>query len=170
MTVDSHLHRRLALSELCTIPAAAVQAAPALADWIAAKVDQPLLIGPDSESAQRVAAIAARTGAPGSMIGSAVHRQFPAPPGCPPAGGSDVSEPPKIVPGMCGANTGPVLTAPDAGFELKRLFLKVAVQCLGISREDRTDDRIVGIDRPACFAQPFRDGGANLVPDRGRIH
>ncbi|WP_071796140.1 hypothetical protein [Natronohydrobacter thiooxidans] len=40
--------------------AAAAQAAPALADWIAAEVERPLLIGPDSESAQWVAAIAGR--------------------------------------------------------------------------------------------------------------
>jgi ribose-phosphate pyrophosphokinase len=64
VTVDPHLHRHSALSELYSIPAMAVQAAPALADWIAAEVDRPLLIGPDSESAQWVAAIAARIGAP----------------------------------------------------------------------------------------------------------
>ena len=64
VTVDPHLHRRTALSELYTIPAAAVQAAPALADWIVANVDRPLLIGPDSESAQWVQAIAERISAP----------------------------------------------------------------------------------------------------------
>lgn len=64
VTVDPHLHRRSALSELYTIPAAAVQAAPALADWIVANVDRPLLIGPDSESAQWVQAIAERISAP----------------------------------------------------------------------------------------------------------
>ncbi len=64
VTVDPHLHRRSALSDLYSIPAAAVQAAPALADWIVANVERPLLIGPDSESAQWVQAIAERISAP----------------------------------------------------------------------------------------------------------
>ena len=64
VTVDPHLHRRTALSDLYDIPAAAVQAAPALADWIVANVERPLLIGPDSESAQWVQAIAERISAP----------------------------------------------------------------------------------------------------------
>lgn len=64
VTVDPHLHRRAALSELYPIPAAAVQAAPALADWIVAHVDRPLLLGPDAESAQWVEAIAQRISAP----------------------------------------------------------------------------------------------------------
>ena len=68
VTVDPHLHRRAALSDLYTIPAAAVQAAPALAGWITAEVPRPLLIGPDSESAQWVAAIAGRTGAPSVVM------------------------------------------------------------------------------------------------------
>ena len=68
VTVDPHLHRRAALSDLYTIPAAAVQAAPALADWIAAEVPDPLLIGPDSESAQWVQAIAGRIGAPWAVM------------------------------------------------------------------------------------------------------
>lgn len=68
VTVDPHLHRRAALADLYTIPAAAVQAAPALADWIAAEIDRPMLIGPDSESAQWVEAIARRIGAPWSVM------------------------------------------------------------------------------------------------------
>jgi ribose-phosphate pyrophosphokinase len=68
VTVDPHLHRRAALSELYSIPAAAVQAAPALADWITAEVPRPLLIGPDSESAQWVQAIAGRIGAPWAVM------------------------------------------------------------------------------------------------------
>ena len=68
VTVDPHLHRRAALSDLYTIPTAAVQAAPALADWIAAEVPSPLLIGPDSESAQWVQAIAERISAPWAVM------------------------------------------------------------------------------------------------------
>ncbi len=68
VTVDPHLHRRAALTELYSIPAAAVRAAPALADWIAAEVPRPLLIGPDSESAQWVEAIAERISAPWAVM------------------------------------------------------------------------------------------------------
>lgn len=68
VTVDPHLHRRAALTDLYTIPAVAVQAAPALADWIAAEVSRPLLIGPDSESAQWVQAIAERISAPWAVM------------------------------------------------------------------------------------------------------
>lgn len=68
VTVDPHLHRRAALSELYTIPAAAVQAAPVLADWIAAEVPRPLLIGPDLESAQWVQAIAEKISAPWAVM------------------------------------------------------------------------------------------------------
>ena len=68
VTVDPHLHRRAALSDLYTIPAAAVQAAPALAGWITAEVPRPLLIGPDSESAQWVQAIAERISAPWTVM------------------------------------------------------------------------------------------------------
>lgn len=68
VTVDPHLHRRAALSDLYSIPAAAVQAAPALADWIVAEVERPLLIGPDSESAQWVQAIAERIAVPWTVM------------------------------------------------------------------------------------------------------
>lgn len=64
LTVDPHLHRYPALDAICGIPAEVVTAAPLLADWIAGNVSAPLLIGPDSESEQWVAAVAARCGAP----------------------------------------------------------------------------------------------------------
>src|SRR3546814_4004529 len=54
VTVDPHLHRYPALSTLYTIPDITLHAAPALADWIAAHVEAPLLIGPDEESEQWV--------------------------------------------------------------------------------------------------------------------
>lgn len=64
VTVDPHLHRRSLLSEIYTIPSIVVRAAPRLAAWIRANVQRPLLIGPDSESSQWVAAVAADAGAP----------------------------------------------------------------------------------------------------------
>src|SRR3546814_20467891 len=65
---DLHLHRYPALSTLYTIPDITLHAAPALADWIAAHVEAPLLIGPDEESEQWVSAIAARVGAPFTVL------------------------------------------------------------------------------------------------------
>lgn len=64
ITVDPHLHRRQRLEEIFSIPSAIVHAAPLLADWITQHVEHPLLIGPDHESAQWVAAVADLAGAP----------------------------------------------------------------------------------------------------------
>lgn len=68
MTVDPHLHRRASLAEIYAIPAVAVEAAPAIADWIRANVDHPVLVGPDSESAQWVSTVAARIDAPWAVM------------------------------------------------------------------------------------------------------
>jgi ribose-phosphate pyrophosphokinase len=73
ITVDPHLHRYPALDALYTIPAQAVQAAPLLASWIAAHVPAPLLIGPDAESAQWVAAVAALAQAPHVVLQKQRH-------------------------------------------------------------------------------------------------
>jgi ribose-phosphate pyrophosphokinase len=58
VTADPHLHRIAALGNVFRIPATAVAAAPKLADWIRREVAKPILIGPDSESAQWVADVA----------------------------------------------------------------------------------------------------------------
>jgi ribose-phosphate pyrophosphokinase len=68
VTVDPHLHRRGSLSEIYSIPAKAVAAAPALAAWIAASVEHPLIVGPDSESEQWAAEVAAACGAPHAVM------------------------------------------------------------------------------------------------------
>lgn len=73
VTVDPHLHRYPALSALYTIPAVALHAAPLLADWIAAEIGSPLLLGPDEESEQWVSAIAARIGAPYAVLRKIRH-------------------------------------------------------------------------------------------------
>jgi len=64
VTVDPHLHRYHALSEIYRVPAHAVQAAPSIAAWIRGNVDRPLLIGPDAESAQWVEEVARGVDAP----------------------------------------------------------------------------------------------------------
>jgi ribose-phosphate pyrophosphokinase len=64
VTVDPHLHRRASLSEVYSIPSAIAHAAPLMSEWIRRQIDDPLIIGPDSESAQWVAAVANAAGAP----------------------------------------------------------------------------------------------------------
>lgn len=59
VTVDPHLHRYASLDEIYSLASCVVEAAPALADWIAAEVEDPVLIGPDGESEQWVSAVAA---------------------------------------------------------------------------------------------------------------
>lgn len=54
LTVDPHLHRFQSLEEIYTIPCVTLHAAPLLHAWINENISQPLLIGPDSESAQWV--------------------------------------------------------------------------------------------------------------------
>ena len=68
VTVDPHLHRRGSLAEIYSIPNAAVAAAPAMARWIAANVSKPLIVGPDSESEQWAAEVAAACGAPHAVM------------------------------------------------------------------------------------------------------
>lgn len=64
VTVDPHLHRIRDLREVIACPSLALHAAPLLADWIGANVPDPVLVGPDDESAQWVSAAAERIGAP----------------------------------------------------------------------------------------------------------
>lgn len=66
ITVDPHLHRHKTLAEIYTVPALALHAAPLLAGWIGASVAEPLIVGPDAESKQWVAAIA--NGAPSVVL------------------------------------------------------------------------------------------------------
>jgi ribose-phosphate pyrophosphokinase len=63
ITVDPHLHRVASLHE--AVPAAhalALSGAPLLGDWIATQLHQPLLMGPDAESAAWVTQAAAAHG------------------------------------------------------------------------------------------------------------
>jgi ribose-phosphate pyrophosphokinase len=68
VTIDPHLHRYDTLNEIYGVSNRVVQAAPALAAWIAAHVDRPVLIGPDAESAQWVTDVADRVGAPSVVM------------------------------------------------------------------------------------------------------
>jgi len=64
VTVDPHLHRFDSLASCYTIPTTIARAAPAIARWIADAVEHPVLVGPDAESRQWVAAVADGCGAP----------------------------------------------------------------------------------------------------------
>ncbi|MGE0874862.1 MAG: ribose-phosphate pyrophosphokinase [Burkholderiales bacterium] len=68
VTVDPHLHRRGSLAEIYRIPGTAVAAAPALAHWITEHVPRPLIVGPDGESEQWAAEVAAACGAPHAVM------------------------------------------------------------------------------------------------------
>jgi ribose-phosphate pyrophosphokinase len=58
VTVDPHLHRHHKLNEIYSIPTKVVRAAPAIGDWIAEHVDNPVIIGPDAESEQWASKVA----------------------------------------------------------------------------------------------------------------
>ncbi len=63
VTLEPHLHRIESLSDVFSIPARADEATLPIGEWIAANVERPFLIGPDSESAPWIERIAAHIGA-----------------------------------------------------------------------------------------------------------
>lgn len=68
VTADPHLHRIAALRDIFPMPADHVATAALLADWIAREVANPVVIGPDSESAQWVAEVARIAGCPFEVL------------------------------------------------------------------------------------------------------
>ncbi len=64
VTVDPHLHRYHSLADIYQVPTRVVHAASSVAAWVRKHVDNPLLVGPDSESEQWVSEVAADVGAP----------------------------------------------------------------------------------------------------------
>ena len=73
VTVDPHLHRHHTLDEIFRIPTFVVHAAAQLAFWIRTNVTEPVLIGPDSESEQWVASVAAASEAPYVLLAKVRH-------------------------------------------------------------------------------------------------
>jgi ribose-phosphate pyrophosphokinase len=73
ITVDPHLHRINSLGEIYRMPAFVVSSAPRIAAWVREHVPNPLVVGPDSESAQWVTAIAAEAGAPYTVLSKTRH-------------------------------------------------------------------------------------------------
>lgn len=72
-TVDPHLHRRSSLSEVYQIPNKVIHAAAHISQWIKVNVEKPVLIGPDSESAQWVSEVAKNAGAPFTILQKIRH-------------------------------------------------------------------------------------------------
>ncbi len=68
VTVDPHLHRIAHLTDIYSIPAIAVHASQDIGRWIAANVADPLIIGPDEESAQWVRDVALAANAPSTVL------------------------------------------------------------------------------------------------------
>ena len=68
VTVDPHLHRHHKLNEIYSIPTKVVRAAPVIGDWIAANVEKPVIVGPDSESEQWAAKVAKSVGCPYTIL------------------------------------------------------------------------------------------------------
>jgi ribose-phosphate pyrophosphokinase len=73
VTVDPHLHRYGSLAEIYSIPTCVIHAASLISQWITLNVANPLIIGPDSESEQWVAAVAEDAGAPHSVLEKTRH-------------------------------------------------------------------------------------------------
>ena len=63
-TIDPHLHRRSAMSEIYSIPVLVGHATPVLVNYVRQLADVAFLIGPDEESEQWVGAVAAEAGVP----------------------------------------------------------------------------------------------------------
>jgi ribose-phosphate pyrophosphokinase len=68
VTVDPHLHRIPRLDTLYDIPTRVVRAAPLVAAWIRAHVHDPVIVGPDEESAQWAEEVARGAGAPSTVL------------------------------------------------------------------------------------------------------
>lgn len=68
ITVDPHLHRYSSLDELYAIPAHIVRSAALIGRWAKVNVPSALIVGPDRESAQWVAEIAAIADVPWTVF------------------------------------------------------------------------------------------------------
>lgn len=68
ITVDPHLHRRKSLAEIYSIPTQVRHATIPIVTWIQNHVENPILIGPDSESEQWVSEVAQKANAPYKIL------------------------------------------------------------------------------------------------------
>lgn len=64
ITVDPHLHRRVSMKEIYSIPCEVLHADGLISQWVKENIANALLIGPDSESEQWVSEVAKNAGVP----------------------------------------------------------------------------------------------------------
>ena len=64
ITIDPHLHRRVSMKEIYSIPCEVLHAAGLISEWIKKNIPNALIIGPDSESEQWVSEVANDAGVP----------------------------------------------------------------------------------------------------------
>jgi len=64
VTIDPHLHRRVSMKEIYSVPCDVLHAAEAISEWIQKNVPDALLVGPDSESEQWVSEVAKKADMP----------------------------------------------------------------------------------------------------------
>lgn len=68
ITIDPHLHRYPSLSAIYDCHSYVLHATQPMSDWIQQNVPSPIIIGPDSESAQWIAGIAKNINAPYKVL------------------------------------------------------------------------------------------------------
>lgn len=73
VTVDPHLHRHPSLDVIYSMRTAVAPATPAIARWIGAHVADPLIVGPDAESAQWAERVAAGANCPCVVLSKKRH-------------------------------------------------------------------------------------------------
>lgn len=64
ITIDPHLHRRISMKEIYSIPCEVLHADGLISQWVKKNIPDALLIGPDSESEQWVSEVAKNAGVP----------------------------------------------------------------------------------------------------------
>ncbi len=73
VTVDPHLHRHPTLASIYSIPTAVTSSAAAISRWIGDNVRDPLIVGPDAESAQWAQDVAKRVDCPVIVLNKQRH-------------------------------------------------------------------------------------------------
>ncbi len=73
ITIDPHLHRRVSMKEIYSIPCDVLHAAGLISEWIKHNIPDAILIGPDSESEQWVSEVAKNAGVPFMVLQKIRH-------------------------------------------------------------------------------------------------
>ncbi|MDF2439012.1 MAG: ribose-phosphate pyrophosphokinae [Bacteroidota bacterium] len=73
ITIDPHLHRRVSMKEIYSIPCDVLHAASIISKWIKANIPDALVIGPDSESEQWVSEVAKNAEVPFVILEKVRH-------------------------------------------------------------------------------------------------